>query len=42
MRTYSFKEEGVEKLVIRYVRTKWMASKKCCEIFFVHWSGQVH
>ena len=33
---------GVEKLVIRYVRTTWMAPNKCCENFFVHWSGQVH
>ena len=33
---------GVEKSVIRYVRTKWMAPDKCCGIFFVHCSGQVH
>ena len=32
----------VEKSVIRYVRTKWMAPDKCSGIFFVHWSGQVH
>ena len=32
----------VKKLVIRYVRTKWMASNKCCGKFFVHWSGKVH
>ena len=25
---------GVEKLVIRYVRTKWMAPNKFCGIFF--------
>ena len=44
MRTYAYKGErgGVEKLVIRYVRTTWMAPNKCCENFFVHWSGQVH
>ena len=33
---------GVEKSVIKYVRTKWMAPNKYCGIFFVHWSGQVH
>ena len=33
---------GVKKSVLRYVRTKWMAPNKCCEIFFVHWSSQVH
>ena len=33
---------GVEKLVIRYVRTKWMDPSKCCGIFFVHWFGQEH
>ena len=33
---------GIEKSVIRYVRTKWMAPDKCCGIFFVHWSGQIH
>ena len=32
----------VEKLDIRYVRTKWMAPDKCCGTFFVHWSGQEH
>ena len=36
------RERGVEKSVIRYVRTSWMVSNKCYEIFFVHWSGQVH
>ena len=36
------RERGVEKSVIRYVRTSWMVSSKCYEIFFVHWSGQVH
>ena len=25
---------GLEKSVVRYVRTKWMAPNKCCEIFF--------
>ena len=34
--------KGVEKPVIKYVRTKWIAPSKCCGIFFVHWSGQVH
>ena len=33
---------GVEKWIIRYVRTKWMTPNKCCGIFFVHWVGQVH
>ena len=33
---------GVEKLVLSYIRTKWMAPNKCCGIFFVHWYGQVH
>ena len=33
---------GLDKLVQRYVRTKWMAPNKCCGIFFVHWYGQVH
>ena len=33
--------EGVEKPVIKYVRTKWMVPNKCCGIFFVHWFGQV-
>ena len=27
--------KGVEKLVLRYVRTKWMAPNKCCGIFFL-------
>ena len=26
---------GVEKLVLRYVRTKWMTPNKCCGIFFL-------
>ena len=26
---------GVEKLVLRYVRTRWMALNKCCGIFFL-------
>ena len=26
---------GFEKLVIRYVRTKWMVPNKCCGIFFL-------
>ena len=32
----------IEKSVIRYVSTKWMAPNKCCGIFFVQWSGQMH
>ena len=34
--------EGVEKTVIRYVRTKWIAPSKCYGIFFVHWFDQIH
>ena len=34
--------QGVEKLVLRYIRTKWMAPNKSCGIFFVHWYDQVH
>ena len=33
---------GVEKSVIKYVRTKWMAPNKHCGMFFVHCSCQVH
>ena len=29
--------QGIEKLVLRYVRTKWMAPNKFCGAFFVHW-----
>ena len=29
------RERGVEKLVLRYVRTKWIAPSKCCGIFFL-------
>ena len=32
----------VEKAVVRYVRTKWMAPNKYCGMFFVQWYGQVH
>ena len=42
MCTGAYMERGVEKLVIRYVRTKWIAPNKFREIFFVHWFGQVH
>ena len=46
MRTCEYKgkegEMGVEKLVIKCVRAKGMVANKCCGIFFVHWSGQVH
>ena len=38
----AYRGRGVEKSVIRYVRTKWMAPKKCCGVFFVYWFGQVH
>ena len=31
------KDRVVEKLVLRYVSTKWMAPNKCCGIFYVHW-----
>ena len=34
--------KGVEKSVIRYVITKWMASIKFRGRFFVHWFGKVH
>ena len=27
---------GVEKLVLKYVRTKWMVRSKCCRIFFLY------
>ena len=40
--TGAHRDWGVEKLVIRYVRTKWIAPNKCCGIFFVYWFGQVH
>ena len=40
--TGAYRGRGVEKSVIRYVRTKWMAPKKCCGVFFVYWFGQVH
>ena len=42
MCTGGYSGRGVEKLVIRYVRTKWIAPNKFCEIFFVCWFGQVH
>ena len=35
MSAYASKGEGVEKLVLRYVRTKCMAPNKCCGIFFL-------
>ena len=35
MGTYAYKGEEVEKSVLRYVRTKWMAPSKCCGIFFL-------
>ena len=34
--------QGVEKSVIRYLRTKWIAPNKFCEIFFIHWFSQIH
>ena len=33
---------GVQKSLITYVRTIWMAQTKCCGVFFVNWFGQVH
>ena len=39
--TGAYRGRGAEKLVIRYVRTKWIAPIKFCGIFFVHWFGQV-
>ena len=42
MCTGAHRGRGVEKLVIRYVRTKWIAPNKFCGIFFVLWFGQVH
>ena len=41
MRTYAYKGKGVEKSVIRFVRTKWMTPNKCSGMLFAHWSGQV-
>ena len=38
----SVQGEKAEKLVIRYVSYNWMAPNKCCGIFFVYWSSQVH
>ena len=34
MCTGVYRENGIEKLNIRYVHTKWMAPNKCCGIFF--------
>ena len=33
--------QRIEKLVIRFARTKWMAPNKCHGIFVMHWSGQI-
>ena len=41
MCTGAYKRRGVEKLVIKNARTKWMTPNKCCGMFFVHWFGQV-
>ena len=30
------RRRGVEKSVLRYVRTKWMVPNKCCGIFFLY------
>ena len=38
----AFKGRGVEKQVIRYVRTKRLVPSKFCGIFSVYWFGQVH
>ena len=35
MRAMLTRGRGVEKLVLRYVLTKWKAPNKCCEIFFL-------
>ena len=40
--TCAYRGWGVEKSVIRYVHTKWMAPSKCCGIFFVYWFDQIH
>ena len=42
MRPYPYKVNRVEKLVIRYVHTKWMIPSKRCGIFSVHCFDQVH
>ena len=42
MFTGAYRGNGDEKLIIRYVRTKWMALNKFCGTFFLHWFGQVH
>ena len=42
MCTGAYRERGVKKSVIRYVRTKWMAPSKVCGIFSMKWFGQVH
>ena len=42
MSTYVYNGEGVEKSVLRYVRTKWMVPHKFYGIFFVHWSCLKH
>ena len=34
--TGAYRGKGVERLVIRYVRTKWIVPNKFCETFFVH------
>ena len=33
---------GLEKSVLRYVRTKWISTNKCCGKFFMYWSDEVH
>ena len=35
MCTGAYRERRVQKSVIRYIRTKWIAPNKCCGIFFV-------
>ena len=37
----AYRGRGVEKSVIRYVRTKWMNPDKFRGIFFVHWFCEV-
>ena len=42
MCTGAYRGRRVEKSVIRFIYTKWMAPSNSCGIFFVQWLGQVH
>ena len=42
MCTDACRKWGVERSVIRYVRTKWMAPSKFCGMFLMRWFGQAH